>query len=93
MLIGELQNSYSHLCSEHFTEDSFQVEPTLAAEFGIPRKKKLKLGPVPSIFHKPQSGEDWMSMKRPATSTPDSVTASKKKREAFEKKERARVRY
>ena len=83
---------HSHLCSEHFTEDSFEVEPTLAAEFGIAKKRRLKSGAVPSIFPRIAASGAQMSVKRPATSTPDSATATKKKRGAFEKRERARVR-
>ena len=85
---------HSHLCSEHFTEDSFEVEPTLAAEFGIPKKRRLKPGAVPSIFPRTATAASGgqMSIKRPATTTPDSATATKKRRGAFEKRERARVR-
>ena len=32
----------SHLCGEHFTPESFEVDSQLAAQFGIKKKKKTK---------------------------------------------------
>ena len=44
-----------HLCSEHFTEDCFEVDSVIAAQFGIKKRKALKPGAVPSIFPGPAS--------------------------------------
>ena len=43
----------SHLCSRHFTEDSFETEGSLYRDtFGIPAQKCLKPDAVPTIFPK-----------------------------------------
>ena len=46
---------YSFICSEHFTEDSFEVDSTIAATFGIAKKRRLKSDAVPTIFHRPST--------------------------------------
>ena len=46
---------YSHLCSEHFTPDCFEAESSLDAGFGIKRRKKLKLGAIPTVFARQSS--------------------------------------
>ena len=38
------------LCSEHFSDECFDVESKLAAEFWMKRTKRLKADAVPSIF-------------------------------------------
>ena len=38
---------HSYLCSDHFNEDCFEVDSTLASQFGI---KKRRPGVVPTIF-------------------------------------------
>lgn len=41
----------SRLCSEHFSEDSYELGSRLAKEFGLGQKsQKLKLDAVPTIF-------------------------------------------
>ena len=89
---------HSYLCSEHFTEDCFEVDSAIAAQFGIKKRKALKPGAVPSIFPRPasvvgQSSAKGGSCKRPSTATScESVEmTSKKKRGAVEKRERRQV--
>ena len=44
---------HSYLCSEHFTEDSFEVDSEIASKFGLKKRRRLKSGAVPTIFHRP----------------------------------------
>ena len=44
---------YSFICSEHFTDDSFEVDSAIAASFGIDNKRRLKPDAVPTIFNRP----------------------------------------
>ncbi len=36
----------SFLCSEHFTDDCFEAESSLTAQFGIKKRKKLRSGAI-----------------------------------------------
>ena len=48
----------SVLCSKHFEEDCFVVEGVRYREsMGIPAKKRLKPGSIPTIFVRPTHGE------------------------------------
>ena len=38
------------LCSEHFSDECFEVESKLAAKFGMKKTKRLKADPVPNIY-------------------------------------------
>lgn len=80
---------HSHLCSEHFTAECFEAESSLAAGFGIKRRKKLKPGAIPTVFHRQSSSQAAMaSRKRPA---PSEGTVQPTKRTAVEKRERRQV--
>lgn len=48
-------SDYSAVCSEHFTEECFQVSALTAIKLGLKRKLQLKPGAVPTIFPKPAS--------------------------------------
>ena len=96
---------HSHLCSEHFTSDSFYIDSALAATFGIKKKKTLKPGAVPTLFIRPsaaalpdsQVDSITRSRKRTTgaqtTSETEGVSTSKRMRVAFKKRERSRVCY
>ena len=77
---------HSVLCSCHFEEHCFEADMKLAQSFGVEGKKKPRLKPdaVPTLFQRP---------KRPTSV--DAVTEPsqpvKKRRVAFEKRERQRV--
>ena len=83
---------HSVLCSEHFTEDSFEVDSTIAATFGISKKRRLKPDAVPTIFLRHSSvgsaSQDQLTRKRVAE---PAAQASKRVRGAAEKRDRIRV--
>ena len=88
---------HSYLCSDHFNEDCFEVDSALALQFGMKKRRRLKPGVVPTVFHRPSTehSEDQpsTSRKRTAGSSPQAVDAiCKRKREAAEKRERQEVR-
>lgn len=75
---------HSVLCSCHFEEHCFEAEMRLAESLGVEYKKKsrLKSDAVPTIFPRPA----------PKRSSMDAVPEpTKKRRVAFEKRERQRV--
>ena len=79
----------SVLCSDHFTEDSFDSATLLEAQFGLLKKRKLKPGAVPTLFKKPEA-----LLRKRAGSTQDlEVPAPKRREGAYEKRERSRVSY
>ena len=39
------------LCSDHFTEDCFEIDSALASQFEMNKRRRLKPGAVPTIFH------------------------------------------
>lgn len=74
---------YSFLCSCHFKEECFEVEKKLAESLGVGKwKARLKPGAIPTIFKKP------LKAKTAADSLPQ-----KRRRVAYEKRERARVKH
>ena len=88
------------LCSDHFAEDCFEVDSTLASQFGLKKRKRLKPGAVPTIFHRPSTAqtstsraEERSSRKRTADACPlvGDEGPSKRKRGAVEKRERREV--
>lgn len=86
----------SFLCSEHFTEDSFEVDSALASTFGMKKRRRLKPGAVPSIFSRASTESraevHRRSPRKRAPSTAGEVTScSKRKRGAVEKRERHEV--
>ena len=77
--------AHSSLCSEHFTANCFEADSALASSFGISKRRRLKPGAIPTLFERPETA----TRKRPAVSP---SKEGKKKRSAFEKRERLRVR-
>ena len=76
---------HSRLCSKHFEEHCFEPYSKLSAALGLDKVKSLfKPDAVPTIFEKPAS------LKRKTSSA--SGEPMKKRRIAYEKRERARVR-
>ena len=85
---------YSFLCSEHFTQDCFEVESLLASSFGLKKKRRLKPDVIPTIFHRVPAAavQTREAQKRPSSTSVTGESLPKKKRGAVEKRERARVR-
>ena len=93
----------SVLCSKHFESSCFEPCYDLAAKAGIKIRRKLKPGAIPTIFKRPvmqlpsQSDDTSPSgLNRKRSSTASSVNLAsdsvpKRRRTAFEKRERARV--
>ena len=91
---------HSSVCSEHFTEDCFEVDSALASRFGLNKRTRLKPGAVPTIFHRPspfneitsKAGER-SSRKRTSDVCPPvgEEGPSKRKRGAVDKRERLEV--
>ena len=87
---------HSFLCSGHFTEGCFEVNSALASQFGMKKRRRLKHGSVPTIFHRPSTAqvrtseaEERSSRKRTASVCPrvgDEGSSSKRKRGAVEKR-------
>ena len=95
---------HSFLCSDHFTVDCFEVDSTLASQFGIKKRRRLKPGSVPTIFHRSlaqaatthdqpelEKGQEEMSRKRGVAVSGTSATS--KRRRVVEKRERHEVKY
>ena len=81
------------LCSEHFEEDCFEKEVTIAALLSISRRRKLKPSTVPSIFKKRSIKPEnitGQAVKRCNTDADEHFSA-KMPRTAYEKRERARA--
>ena len=88
------------LCSEHFADDCLEVDSALASQFGKNKRRMLKPGAVPTIFHQPSTsqvriseGEERSSWKRTAGACPTNAeeVSSKRKRGAVENTQRREV--
>ena len=77
-------SDYTVVCSEHFTDERFETQFSLMREFGIPRKKRLCPGAVPSRYPKRRVDD----LNEAFISSPDQP---KPKRQAVTKLERNRV--
>ena len=82
-------SDYSVLCSAHFEEDCFEPEAKVAHSLGLveKRKQRLKADAVPTLFERPVSQQRTTAQPVAGPSQP----ARKKRRVAYEKRERARV--
>ena len=81
---------HSVLCSEHFTEDCFEVNAALAQSFGMLKRRRLKEGAIPMIFERRSVERASTSSKRPCD--PDTPTVPLKLPcRAVEKRDRVRV--
>ena len=94
-------SDYSVVCSEHFTSDCFEEDSTIAAKFGIEKKRRLKPNAVPTVFLRANSSSTQSSSVHD-TNTEGQCSSRKrageevsvpveKKRTAYEKRERSRV--
>ena len=97
-------SDHSVLCSQHFDSSCFERDSDLASQMGMQKRRRLKEDAVPTLFERPRalmsqvvSGADagpsgTQSRKRASSSSSlaDEGT-SKKKRTAYEKRERSRV--
>ena len=80
----------SVVCSAHFVEEDFEPESLFCKSFGLKKSKKLKPGAIPSIFKRTRTP----SHASPTVSTAaESPPHNKKRRTAYEKRERRRVIY
>lgn len=50
-------SQYTVICSEHFNEECYERQHFLMKDFGIPTKKRLVPGSVPSIYPKRKRDE------------------------------------
>ena len=76
---------HSRLCSKHFEEHCFEIYSKLSESLGLGKVKSLlKPDAVPTIFERPSSA------KRKASSLPTGEPV-KRRRTAYDKRERARV--
>ena len=73
----------SVLCSKHFEDGSFELDSQLAKAMGMKRKVRLKPNALPTLFEKPAS------LKRKSSAS--EMSAPKRRKGAFEKRERSRV--
>lgn len=85
----------SSLCSEHFTADCFEIDSSIAASFGISKRKRLTAGAIPTIFIRPVTvtvrgdrAVTTLAGKRPATVDHD--RGSKKKEKCCREKRTAK---
>ena len=94
-------SDYSVVCSKHLTSDCFEEDSTIAAKFGIEKKRCLKPNAVPTVFLRANSSSTQSSSVRD-TNTERQCSSRKrageevsvpveKKRTAYEKRERSRV--
>ncbi|XP_064390936.1 uncharacterized protein LOC135338779 [Halichondria panicea] len=57
---------HSFVCSEHFTDDSFEIDSALASQFGLKKRRRLKPESVPTIFHRSPQTDHEIGHKRRA---------------------------
>ena len=79
-------NDHSHLCSQHFTADCLEAESTLAGQFGIKRRRRLKPGAIPTIF--PRCPASAVADRKRPLLTEETAAP---KRSAVEKRQRRQV--
>lgn len=93
-------SEHSVLCSQHFDSSCFEPDSELTSQMGLQKRKRLKGDAVPTLFERPGAGSHLseagpsgtLSRKRPSSSSSLADTGSlKKKRTAYEKRERCRV--
>ena len=82
---------HSVLCSEHFTDDCFEVDSAIAAAFGITKKRRLKPDAIPTNFLRQSSASQYQPLTRKRTADTVATSSTKRVRGAAEKQERARV--
>lgn len=82
-------NDHSVLCSDHFTKECFKIN--FLESFGT-RTNKLKPGAVPTVFTRPAvSKRKYSELNHPSPDFGSCDQMPKRKRVAYEKRERSRV--
>ena len=92
-------SDYSVLCSDHFTNDCFEEDTTIAARFGIGKRRRLKPNAIPTVFHRQAStqvlqgsndkyAEETQCTSRKRPTAPKECIQVEQKRTAFEKREK-----
>ena len=93
-------SEHSVLCSDHFNDDCFEPDSAIASSLGLDKpRRRLKADALPTIFKRvaaPGLGTATATGKRlasegPGSTDPDGSQSKKVRREAYEKRERARV--
>ena len=82
----------SVVCSEHFNADCFEKFIICACNFGISKIMKLKAGAIQTIFERQTATPAGTDRKRPAVNSSVNIRSEKKRRSAFKKGERCRIR-
>ena len=83
---------HSFLCSEHFTDDSFEVDSAIASKFGMKIRKRLKPGAVPTVLHRPSTTTQVREQEKVSLlQKRASSSIEETKRGAVEKRERYKV--
>lgn len=95
-------SDYSVLCSDHFTTDCFEEDAAIAARFGISKRRRLKPNAIPTVFHRHTSTQilkfsedntkETPSSSRKRPTADEGCVPVERKRAAFEKRERMRVK-
>ena len=81
-------SQHSVICSDHFTDESFESGTHLEAQFGLLKRRRLRPDAVPTIFKKPA---DLLLTKRAGSCKDSELPAAKRRERAHEKRERSRV--
>lgn len=78
------QSQYTVICSEHFNEECYERQHYLTKDFGIPTKKRLVPGSVPSIYPKrkrDELNEAFIACQSPSLPAPTQECGAHAKRE------------
>lgn len=78
------QSQYTVICSEHFNEECYERQHYLMKDFGIPTKKRLVPGSVPSIYPKrkrDELNEAFIACQSPSLPAPTQECGAHAKRE------------
>lgn len=101
-------SKHSVLCARHFSEDCFEPDSAIAASMGLSKRRRLKPNAIPTIFERqaplhssgPSTSGISTSRKRaagtsvaPGATGISGTTQPKKPRQAYEKRERSRVKH
>ena len=97
-------SEHSVLCSQHFDSSCFERDSELASQMGMQKRRRLKDDAVPTLFERPvaqmspllcdtEAGPSGSISRKRASSGSSlaDASSSKKKRSAYEKRERHRV--
>ena len=82
-------SEHSRLCSEHFEDSCSESNVGIASKMGIQTLRRLKADAIPTIFVRPETPGNLR--KRSCSAVASSSTNVKRRRGAYEKRERSRV--